>query len=143
MNKLICYEDIFAYNRKLQTFQLPKHQVWVTDEHNDVYRIVSIAPATPDNPTFILFQDENRIQKSWMPMHEFVSCMELAKVDSNLPLMVWLLACSNVCYQMTSDAEEGKATYNIVFDNNIISSDSMLDVIYELYLKVYDSKLPY
>jgi hypothetical protein len=72
-------------------------------------------------------------------MFEFINSMHFVKTQANLPVMFWLLARSNASYRITSDAENSKATYSVIFDNTVISGPSMLDVIYELYLKVYNA----
>lgn len=140
MNKFLCYDDIFIYNDKLERFELPpKLDVWFTDDHEDLYRIVTLTSPSPDDPTYILFESSCGTHKGWTPMFEFINSMHFVKTQANLPVMFWLLARSNASYRITSDAENSKATYSIIFDNTVISGPSMLDVIYELYLKVYNA----
>lgn len=138
MNKFLCYDDVFTYNNKLECFELPpKYDVWFTDQHDDLYRIVSIANPKPDEPTYILYESACGENKCWINMFNFINQMHFVKIEANLPLIFWLFTRSNINYTITSNVEHGKATYSITSNGTVITGQSMLDVAYDLYKKVY------
>lgn len=140
MNKFVCYDDVFVYNKDTEAFELPKnHNVWFADTHGDVYRIVSVSTPSLEKPTLVLYESDCGEHKAWCSMFQFINTMQLVKSEANLSLLFWLLARSNVNYTITSTVEASKAKYSITTSNTVISGPSMLDVIYELYLKVYDA----
>lgn len=137
MNKFLCYDDVFIYNKDTEAFELPKnHNVWFADPHGDVYRIVSVTDATLDKPTLVLYESDCGEHKSWCSMFQFINTMQLVKSEANLSLLFWVLERSNVNYNITCTVE---AKYSIATSNTVISGQSMLDVVYELYLKVYNA----